>query len=40
MSRLNKANEIIELAILMQSSYISLTLDDIAMGAYLCARVS
>ena len=30
MSRLNKANEIIELAILMQNSYIGLTLDDIA----------
>lgn len=39
MSRLNKANEIIELAILMQNSYIGLTLDDIAME-FECSRRS
>ena len=39
MSRLNKANEIIELAILMQNSYIGLTLDDIARE-FECSRRS
>lgn len=39
MSRLNKANEIIELAILMQNSYIGLTLDDIAKE-FECSRRS
>ena len=39
MSRLNKANEIIELAILMQNSYNGLTLDDIAKE-FECSRRS
>ena len=39
MSRLNKANEIIELAILMQNSYSGLTLDDIARE-FECSRRS
>ena len=39
MSRLNKANEIIELAILMQNSYCGLTLDDIA-HEFECSRRS
>ena len=39
MSRLNKANEIIELAILMQNSYIGLTLEDIAKE-FECSRRS
>ena len=39
MSRLNKANEIIELAILMQNSYGGLTLDDIA-HEFECSRRS
>ena len=39
MSRLNKANQIIELAILMQNSYIGLTLDDIAKE-FECSRRS
>ena len=39
MSRLNKANEIIELAILMQNSYCGLTIDDIA-EEFNCSRRS
>ena len=39
MSRLNKANEIIELAIIMQNSYNGLTLDDIAKE-FECSRRS
>ena len=39
MSRLNKANEIIELAILMQNSYCGLTVDDIA-NEFECSRRS
>ena len=38
MSRLNKANEIIELAILMQNSYCGLTIDDIAEHFECCRR--
>lgn len=38
MSRLNKANEIIELAILMQNSYCGLTTDDIAKHFECCRR--
>ena len=38
MSRLNKANEIIELAILMQNSYCGLTIDDIAEEFNCCRR--
>lgn len=38
MSRLNKANEIIELAILMQNSYRGLTTDDIAEHFECCRR--
>ena len=39
MSRLNKANEIIELAIMLQNSYSGLTLDDIAQE-FECSRRS
>ena len=38
MSRLNKANEIIELAILMQNSYCGLTIDEIADKFNCCRR--
>lgn len=38
MSRLNKANEIIELAILMQNSYCGLTIDDITEHFECCRR--
>jgi len=38
MTRLNKANEIIELAILMQNSYSGLTIDDIAQHFECCRR--
>ena len=38
MSRLNKANEIIELAILMQNSYGGLSIDDIAEEFNCCRR--
>lgn len=38
MSRLNKANEIIELAILMQNSYRGLTIDDISEHFECCRR--
>ena len=38
MSRLNKANEIIELAILMQNSYCGLSIDDIADEFNCCRR--
>jgi len=38
MTRLNKANEIIELAILMQNSYSGLTIDDIARHFECCRR--
>lgn len=39
MSRLNKAEEIIELAILMQNSYLGLTIDEIA-EKFECSRRS